>query len=301
MRKSGQWFTPAVVVVTVVSSLAIDQAYALGPGWDFVFEFGGFGGVVPDVAVDSQGDVYVVDGVKRRVQVFSPTGEYLRERAGFTRPVAVDVDENDVVYILELCRVHRFTLDFQPLGSWDSCIGQGDLQHGQGMDVRDGIVYVGTVNALLKFTAEGKLLTNLTHGTTWRSVYALPDGSAWVVTPVGFARHYSSDGDVLDEWPTAIGNESSEPSGMTMDSNERLYITDEGARVKIFASNGDLVDLISVQLRFFTGLELDGDSILYVAAAVPERVMKFVYTSVPVNPTTWGGIKAQFQLEKPSR
>jgi sugar lactone lactonase YvrE len=102
---------------------------------------------------------------------------------------------------------------------------------------------------------------------------------------------------VLLEWSTALPNESSGPSGLTIDSDERLYITD-GGRVKIFASNGDLIDLISVPLRYLTGLELDGDKILFVATAFPERVMKFVYTSVPVNPTTWGGVKVQFQLDK---
>ena len=77
------------------------------------------------VAVDSEGDVYITDWGNHRVQVFGPDGPWTqtyidanpdiimaRRRANmepewrFRRPVAVNVDANDSIFVLETAR-HR--------------------------------------------------------------------------------------------------------------------------------------------------------------------------------------------------
>jgi sugar lactone lactonase YvrE len=230
------------------------------------------------------------------VRVFTPDGVYLREQAGFLTPMGIAIDENDVVFVLEHCRVHRFTVDFQPLGSWDSCIGQGDLQMGRGLDAHGGIVCIAAAGNVLKFTTDGALLDQFPNG--WTGVHISPDGSIWVVRGykyVGLVRHYASDGTNLGEWNTILPGETvSSPRGLAIDSNGRIFVADEGAKVKIFLSDGSLDDLIQWQLRVFASVALDGDSTLYVGTGFPESIMKFHYEVVPVDPSSWGQIKARY-------
>jgi len=267
---------------------------AVDGGWQFAFEFGEGG----EIAVDSHGDVYVLNAGRNRVQVFTADGEYQREKTGFDDPYCIAIDENDVIYILQECRVLRYDIDFQPLGGWDSCIGQGDLQLGRGIDVQNGIVYIATVNNLLKFTAGGEYLDQFPSG--WSDANLVSDGSVWVVSSemsdVGLVRHYSPDGEVLTEWTTILPDEQvSFPRGLALDSDGRVFVADQGARVKIFSSNGALDDLIQWQLRVFTSVELDGDSTLYVGTGFPDRVMKFHYKPVAVDPVTWGKVKTRYR------
>jgi len=274
--------------------LSIAAPVAANGGWEFDVEFGNFS-VPHDVAVDSHGDVYVLDGGNRRVQVFTADGEYLREITGFLTPRGVAIDENDVVYVLEGCRVHRFTPTFDPLGSWDSCIGQGDLQTGRGIDVKNGVVYVATANNLLEFSTDGAYLDQFPLG--WTGVRVSADDTIWVVSVDTYVvRHYSADGDVLAEWSTLLpGEGTSTATRIDVDSNERIFVNDQGGRVKIFRSDGVLDDLVNVGLRIAIAVELDGDTVLYVGTASPDRVMRFHYQPLAVSPATWGSIKSQFR------
>jgi len=278
----------------VIGPLGIAGTSAANSGWEFVLEFGNGPG---DMAVDSSHNVY--DLHDNRVQVFTPEGMYLREWTVLANSRSIAIDENDVVYVLSRCRVVGYTTDGDPVLGWDSCIGQGDLQQGFGIDVRAGLVYIGTASDLLKFATDGTLLDVFEDGGNWRSVKVLADGSVWVVnsdTGYGLVRHFSGDGEVLAEWTTILpGEEGSYPRGLDLDTLGRIFVVDEGARVKIFLSDGTLDDLIQWQLRIFANLDLDGDDVLYVGADFPAGVMKFHHKVTPVEPSTWGSIKSRFR------
>jgi hypothetical protein len=251
-----------------------------------------------DIAVDSQHNVYVMDA--DRIRVFTPGGQFLREKTGLNYARGIAIDENDVIYFLwylhdrsnRLGRVQRYDLDFQPLGAWT--YAQSDLQMGFAIDVRDGIAYIGAANGLLKFTTDGVLLDTFEWG--WWSVEIVPDGSVWVGRDLGesgLVRHYSSSGDVLDEWSTILpGDISSGATDIAVDSNQRVFVADGNAvLLKIFRSNGKLEDTIQI---WPSSVALDGDEVLYVGASYPMQLMKFVQTPVAVQATTWGGIKGLF-------
>lgn len=251
-----------------------------------------------DIAVDSQHNVYVMD--EDRIRVFTPEGQFLREKTGLNYARAIAIDENDVLYFLwylhdrsnRLGRVQRYDLDFQPLGAWT--YAQSDLQMGFAIDVRDGIAYIGAANGLLKFTADGAPLDTF-EGGDWRSVQIIPDGSVWVACDPGdgLVRHYSSNGVVLDEWSTILpGDISSGATDIAVDSNQRVFVADGNAvLLKIFRSNGKLEE--AIQIWPFS-VALDGDDVLYVGASYPMQLMKFVHAPVAVQATTWGGIKGLF-------
>lgn len=54
------------------------------------------------IAVDSAGTVYVADRENSRIQIFSPTGEYLRSWEWLNRPDDIFIDTQDNLYIAEL-------------------------------------------------------------------------------------------------------------------------------------------------------------------------------------------------------
>ncbi len=116
-----------VVTASVLALLSCVGIAAADGEWEFVTEFGDFAGV-EDIALDAQGDVYVLDRGNGRIQVFTADGQYLREMAGFNDPTCMAIDENDMIYVIQGCLVHQFDIDFQQVGSWDNCMGQGDLR-----------------------------------------------------------------------------------------------------------------------------------------------------------------------------
>jgi DNA-binding beta-propeller fold protein YncE len=54
------------------------------------------------IAVDHDGLVYVADRENSRVQIFTPSGEYLREWTDIVRPCQVFIDRHGIVYVAEL-------------------------------------------------------------------------------------------------------------------------------------------------------------------------------------------------------
>ena len=54
------------------------------------------------IAIDREGQVFVADRENSRIQVFSPTGEFLREMTNMARPCQVVFDAADNLYVAEL-------------------------------------------------------------------------------------------------------------------------------------------------------------------------------------------------------
>ena len=67
----------------------------------------------------SNGRVYVADRANNRIQVFTPQGEYLETWPGFLHPNDIFVDNDDIMYVVEMdCRVSICSLDGTVLARW---------------------------------------------------------------------------------------------------------------------------------------------------------------------------------------
>lgn len=81
-----------------------------------------------DLAIDSQGNVYVTDTGNKRVQKFSPAGEFIQAWGGggivpgaFEEPVGIDIDNQGNIYVADTWnhRIQKFDANFQPLAQWN--------------------------------------------------------------------------------------------------------------------------------------------------------------------------------------
>ena len=54
------------------------------------------------IAIDPQGTIYVCDRENSRLQLFTPTGEYLTEWTDIARPCDLDIDRDGNIYVAEL-------------------------------------------------------------------------------------------------------------------------------------------------------------------------------------------------------
>jgi hypothetical protein len=85
---------------------------------EFVMQFGSVGtgpgefDLVHGIAVDRDRRIYVSDRMNHRIQVFTENGEFIEEWPNIWDPVAIMIDENDAVWVLDatLNRLLRYNL-----------------------------------------------------------------------------------------------------------------------------------------------------------------------------------------------
>jgi hypothetical protein len=90
---------------------------------EFVMQFGSVGtgpgqfDLVHGIAVDRNRRIYVSDRMNHRIQVFTEDGEYIEEWPDIWDPVAIMIDENDAVWVLDatLNRILKYSLEGERL------------------------------------------------------------------------------------------------------------------------------------------------------------------------------------------
>jgi hypothetical protein len=162
-----------------------------------------------DVAIDGEGDIYVVDSIADRVTKFNPGGgvvggwgETGSGPGQWTNPFAIDVAPDGSVVVAEDGRnkVMRFTQEGQLSDEWGESRGTGYMSGPSAIDVApNGDVIVGDAGreALLRYTADGAFLGAYAEGEVW-GPRAIDAGSAdiTVVERAGYrVQRYSNDGE----------------------------------------------------------------------------------------------------------
>jgi DNA-binding beta-propeller fold protein YncE len=169
---------------------------------EFLFENGGIG--FAGVAFDGNGNMYVADSGNHRIQKFGPDRTFVAawgskgsERGQFRQPVALVVDAGGRVYVSDRGQgsVEVFDSDGAWLQRWD---GLGKPV-GIAID-RDGTIWLADegLGQVIQFGPNGERL------------------QTWIMYGGG-------DGELLS------------PSGVAVDGQGRIFVSDRGNRVQIFA------------------------------------------------------------------
>jgi len=81
-----------------------------------------------DIAIDAEGNLYVTDTGNKRVQKFTPDGQFLQAWGGggiipgsFEEPVGIDIDAQGNIYVADTWnrRIQKFDANFAPILQWD--------------------------------------------------------------------------------------------------------------------------------------------------------------------------------------
>lgn len=220
----------------------------------------GFGQIVDPrgVALDARGNLYVVDWLKNRIEVFGPNGKV---RAEWGQPVAwgetgtklgqldgveyVAVDGRGNVYVEESQndRVQKFSPTGKPLAAWRAPgafpDGYGDLA-GIAVDSH-GTIYVADRknDTILKLSPSGALLDSWGSEGSGRGQIGDPGGLAVdrkgdvYVADANNARieKFSPSGTLLGQWGSYGWDmgQFQQPAAIALDRHGNMYVTDQGS------------------------------------------------------------------------
>ena len=265
------------------------------------------------VAVDAQGNVYVIDSGNLRVQKFDSSGKFLmmwgengngdgqfrftQFRFGFRLaaaiPLAIDVQNN--VYVADPLnhRIQNFDTNGQFLTQW-GLQGDGDGQfqspYGVAADAK-GNIYVSdfTRNDIQKFDHQGKFLLKWDGQGSESGKFNHPgsitvdaQGNVYVVD-YGNNRiqKFDDKGKLLVAWGIHGGgnDDFSAPLAVGMDKSGNVYVLDSGnSRIQKFDSSGSFLAswVTFSEEGFYTPLAMavDGDGYIYVSDIHDNRVLK---------------------------
>ena len=265
-----------------------------------------------DLALDSEGNVYVVDSQNNRIQKFDPEGNLLtawgsfgQEPGQFSEPWGIAVDSEGFVYVADTWnhRIQRFTSDGELVTYWGVFQDTGgELAEPQGtlygprdiaIDHEGNLFVTDTGNKRVqKFDAEGNPLGE--WGGAGSEV-------GQFLEPVGIAIDQEANIYVADTWNQRVqvfdedfqfvrqwrvdgwvGESIVNKPYLALDGQGRVYVTDpEGYRVLVFSGEGELLSIFgkygtdSASFDLPTGIALDEQGQVYVSDSNNHRVMKF--------------------------
>lgn len=202
--------------------------------------------------VDGKGNLYVVDGSSKQIQVYDGDGKHLRTLAGpkfFKRPSGIAVDEaGERVYVVDTGMVtneeHRVRVFDGKTGKHLLDFGKRGSENGEFNLPRD--VAVGT---------DG--LIYVVDGGNFRVQVFKPDGT--------FVRLFGDVG--------RRGGQFSRPKEMAVDPEGNLYVVDSAfGNYQIFNTQGQLLlavgsrSAVEGMAKFMlpSGIAIDGDGRVYV-------------------------------------
>jgi len=255
-----------------------------------------------DVAVDDNGDIFVVDNGYHCISVFSQDGatKLTIGTAGssgsgneqFNSPSAIAIQEN-VIYVADRGnnRIHKISTK----GKFISKFGQSGSGNGQFSDPRgicidpDGKIFVSDCgnNRVCVFSADGTFAYNITGNASDGSNLTNPWGVAFDPSGNLHVVNYGSpcvkvftpDG----KYVTQYGNgQTSSPAGIAIDEEGYSFVADyynsnssyNYSYVFVFSPQHQL--LTSYQgFRHPAGICFDKEGFLYLADSVNNQVLKY--------------------------
>lgn len=249
------------------------------------------------VAVDSSGNIYVLDDQNCRVQKFSPDGIFIKKwgskgsgpgqfsgQSSNLECIAIDGDDN--IYITDgNHRVQIFDTDGNFINAWNYTgfsIGKFESTVGVAVDSSNNVFiadYQGS--KILKFNRNGTFITEWGEsgngdGQLWGAWGVATDSNGNVfVTEYwnGRVSEFTNNGTFIRNWGSQGSGDGqfSHPEGIVTDAQGNVYVADNGNNnIQEFSPTGDFIKkwdntLNSYGFRELAGLALDKNGNLYVA------------------------------------
>lgn len=295
------------------------QGQCVSTAYEFVTEWGGTGSgngrfdYPQDVAVDSAGNVYVVDHSNFRIQKFSGTGAYITQwgtrgdgDGEFDGPETVAIGSDDAVYVTDYRndRVQKFRqndanpLQYDFVTKWGRQ-GAGDdefnLPFAIAIDPDDNVYVLDVSRWVRKFRANEADPLQYDFVAKWENlssnvIAAGPGGNVYLSPSANPARavieKYSGTGTLLQSFPfitsarNGIGIDSIAVDGsgnvFAIDGN----IPDNG--VHAFDSQGKyLYTFAGERVAIPAGIAIDAEGNVYIADPGTDRVLKYRPAGAP--------------------
>ena len=195
------------------------------------------------IAFDANDDLYVVDSLNNRVQVFTKNGEFLKTWGSpgsadgeFNRPWGIAIDGEGAVYVADWGnhRVQKFSPDGEYLMTFGSQNGSGSsLSHPAGVAVdSDGDVYVtdwGNRRVQI-YEPDGEVLAPL-----YGDMSDFSKAAQYVLArdPDTIKRMNRVDA------PFKYLSKFSRPVGIDIDEQDRIFVTDAYSRLVVYRKDRD--------------------------------------------------------------
>jgi DNA-binding beta-propeller fold protein YncE len=294
---------PPTLIPTIEVSLSPTQAPApmVEKIWDTIGSPNAF--YLPtELALDTQGNIYVIDGGNHRVQKFDKDGNFIlmwgSNGAGdgqflFHVPPAhygsIAVDKDSYIYVTDAHnRVQKFDSNgnfLMKFGDTGYADGKFYTLYGVAVDNQGNIYTVDwTKYEIQKFNGQGEFLQKWEVPSCKPGGISSPynlvvdgQGQLYVTNQSGNCiQKFDNQGNLLQQWGELGEAEGqfNKPLSLTLDAQGNIYVTDnENSRIQKLDPNGNFLAAYG-PFDYPVGIAVDQESYVYVVEIVSAQLQK---------------------------
>lgn len=239
-----------------------------------------------DIALN--GNIYVVDHYNDRVQVFSPTGTFIKkiENTNFSRPTGIAIDNLGIFYVTSANtkKIIKFGQNGSSLSTWDMSSYPSDLATDS-----SGNVYVALPqavdNKIIKINStDGSVICSTSGGPglpfNWPGFVSVDSNNRVYVSDQVNKRIQVFDNNLTYITCWSVGVNTSNPGKMAFDSQGNAFLCDiTGGTFQKYSSNGIMLKKWGSSPYPFNqpiGITIDSNNKIYISDHLNSRVQKFI-------------------------